>query len=363
MKKIRFSAGHGAGKTYNRGGLFFNEGDENLVFTDLLRKKLNDYEVDAKEIRNERGRTTDYSLSARSSFGSGADLFYSSHSNAGGGRGVEVYLSYQSLNYYEFAKELTEVISKTLGIPNRGVKFRNYNTGRFETYRQARSSKNNWYGELRNNRAKCAIIVEHFFHDSKSDSQQYLGNKDKLATNIVKVIAKHFNLKSKNGLGKSSQTTTSNRKSNNLKSNETIAKEVLNGLWGNGEDRKQRLKNQGYDYAVIQGMVNDLVNGKPTPTPKKSTSQVAREVVNGRWGNGSDRRNRLEKAGYNYNEIQRQVNNLINGYENKPRLKSNETIAREVLKGLWGNGQDRKNRLTKAGYNYNEVQRIVNRLA
>ena len=308
MKIIRFSALHGAVKTYNRGGIFFNEGDENLVFTDLLRKKLNDYEVDAKEIRNERGRTTDYSLSARSSFGSGADLFYSSHSNAGGGRGVEVYLSYQSLNYYEFAKELTEVISKTLGIPNRGVKFRNYNTGRFETYRQAGSGKRNWYGELRNNRAKCAIIVEHFFHDSKSDSQKYLNNKDKLAANIVKVIAKHFNLKSKNGLGASSQTTTSNRKVNNLKSNEI----------------------------------------------------VAREVINGKWGNGSDRRNRLEKAGYNYTEIQRQVNNIINGYENKPNLKSNETIAHEVLQGKWGNGKDRKNRLTKAGYNYSEVQRIVN---
>lgn len=306
MKKIRFSAGHGAGKTYNRGGLYFNEGDENLVFTDLLRKKLNDYEVDAKEIRNERGRTTDYSLSARSSFGSGADLFYSSHSNAGGGRGVEVYLSYQSLNYYEFAKELTEVVSDTLGIPNRGVKFRNYNTGRFETYRQARSSKNNWYGELRNNRAKCAIIVEHFFHDNKSDSQKYLNNKDKLAANIVKVIAKHFNLKSKNGLGTLSQTTTSNRKSN-----EIVAKEVLQGLWGNGSDRKNRLKAQGYDYAVIQGLVNNLVNGKPKSTPKKSTSQVAREVINGKWGNGQDRKNRLTKAGYNYSEVQRIVNSMV----------------------------------------------------
>lgn len=40
--------------------------------------------------------------------------------------------------------------------------------------------------------------------------------------------------------------------------------------------------------------------------------------------------------------------------------KSNEEIAREVLKGLWGNGQERKNRLTAAGYDYNAVQSIVN---
>ena len=40
--------------------------------------------------------------------------------------------------------------------------------------------------------------------------------------------------------------------------------------------------------------------------------------------------------------------------------KSNYDLATEVIQGLWGNGQDRKNRLTKAGYNYNEIQKIVN---
>lgn len=42
--------------------------------------------------------------------------------------------------------------------------------------------------------------------------------------------------------------------------------------------------------------------------------------------------------------------------------KSNEEIAREVLDGKWGNGADRKNRLTKAGYDYDSVQKIVNQL-
>jgi N-acetylmuramoyl-L-alanine amidase len=40
--------------------------------------------------------------------------------------------------------------------------------------------------------------------------------------------------------------------------------------------------------------------------------------------------------------------------------KSNEKIAQEVLKGLWGNGQDRINRLTAAGYDYYAIQNIVN---
>ena len=42
--------------------------------------------------------------------------------------------------------------------------------------------------------------------------------------------------------------------------------------------------------------------------------------------------------------------------------KSVEEIAREVIRGEWGNGEDRKNRLTKAGYNYTEVQAKVNQL-
>jgi hypothetical protein len=57
------------------------------------------------------------------------------------------------------------------------------------------------------------------------------------------------------------------------------------------------------------------------------------------------------------------VNNILSGKKPvaKPVRKTNEQIAEEVIQGLWGNGADRKNRITKAGYNYNEIQKIVNR--
>lgn len=45
-----------------------------------------------------------------------------------------------------------------------------------------------------------------------------------------------------------------------------------------------------------------------------------------------------------------------------PVKKSVDEIAREVLKGLWGNGTDRENKLAAAGYNYSEVQKAVNAL-
>ena len=42
--------------------------------------------------------------------------------------------------------------------------------------------------------------------------------------------------------------------------------------------------------------------------------------------------------------------------------KSVETIAKEVIAGKWGNGADRKARLTAAGYDYAAVQKKVNEL-
>lgn len=43
-------------------------------------------------------------------------------------------------------------------------------------------------------------------------------------------------------------------------------------------------------------------------------------------------------------------------------LKSIDEIAKEVIQGKWGNGTERKDNLTKAGYNYDEVQARVNQL-
>lgn len=53
------------------------------------------------------------------------------------------------------------------------------------------------------------------------------------------------------------------------------------------------------------------------------------------------------------------ITNMINVV--KPKLKPIGTVAKEVIRGDWGNGASRKEALIKAGYNYNEVQREVNR--
>ena len=40
-------------------------------------------------------------------------------------------------------------------------------------------------------------------------------------------------------------------------------------------------------------------------------TQVAKEVIAGKWGNGEERRRKLTAAGYDYNAVQRKVNELL----------------------------------------------------
>ena len=47
--------------------------------------------------------------------------------------------------------------------------------------------------------------------------------------------------------------------------------EVINGNWGNGADRKNALTNAGYDYAVIQSIVNARLGVTPKPSAKYHT--------------------------------------------------------------------------------------------
>ena len=45
------------------------------------------------------------------------------------------------------------------------------------------------------------------------------------------------------------------------KSNEQVAQEVIKGLWGNGQVRKDALRNSGYDYDAVQAIVNKMIRG------------------------------------------------------------------------------------------------------
>lgn len=90
---------------------------------------------------------------------------------------------------------------------------------------------------------------------------------------------------------------------------------------------------------------------------KKTVDELAREVINGKWGNGQERKDKLAAAGYSYGDVQKRVNEIL-----YPPKKSLDEVANEVIRGEWGSGEERYRKLTEAGYNADAVQRKVNQI-
>lgn len=126
----------------------------------------------------------------------------------------------------------------------------------------------------------------------------------------------------------------------------------LNGYSGNLDLNKSYISKATWQkYAGVKASASSIK--KSTTTKKKSNEVIAKEVYDDKWGKGADRKARLTKAGYDYNTIQKLVNELVKKYE---------AIAVEVLAGKWGNDPERTERLTAAGYDAKKIQDIVNRL-
>ena len=63
-------------------------------------------------------------------------------------------------------------------------------------------------------------------------------------------------------------------------------------------------------YSVFDEKGNVVYTGKNTVV-KKTVTELAKEVIAGKWGNGQDRKNRLTAAGYDYTAVQDKVNELL----------------------------------------------------
>ena len=111
-----------------------------------------------------------------------------------------------------------------------------------------------------------------------------------------------------------------------------------------------------FDKNIV--LLDDEEDNSISKNDLKSLNTIANEVVQGLWGNGQERFNRLTDAGYDAEEVQDKVNSLLGG-GNTVDLN---TIANEVVQGLWGNGQERFDNLTTAGYDAQAVQNRVNEL-
>ena len=126
----------------------------------------------------------------------------------------------------------------------------------------------------------------------------------------------------------------------------------------NGQTCDQDYCYVDYPVKIQAAGLNGYAKGSNSAPAKKSNEEIASEVISGKWGNGAERKEKLKKAGYNYSEIQ----SIVNAKVGAPAKKSVDEIAKEVIKGDWGNGTERKARLISAGYDYAAIQRRVNEL-
>lgn len=216
-----------------------------------------------------------------------------------------------------------------------------------------------------NHRNGCNMTVHRDFANKSCPGDYLMSQMSYIASEVNKLSG---------ASGSSSVSGVVNSNPTPNKTLDEVANEVIRGDWGNGSERKERLEAAGYIYSAVQAKVNELLGSpssgdiskpapEPEPTPSYSIDEVAQAVIRGDYGNGSERREKLEAEGYNYSEVQSRVNELYNGGSvSSTPSKSIDTIAREVIRGDWGNGSDRKARLKAAGYNYSEVQARVNAL-
>ena len=63
-----------------------------------------------------------------------------------------------------------------------------------------------------------------------------------------------------------------------------------------------------------------------------------------------------------YIRVSTDYDDRVNELMSKPKLKTVDEIAKEVIQGKWSAGDERKQKLTAAGYDYGKVQTRVNEL-
>ena len=321
----------------------------------LLKKKYLE-QLGVKVITTKSNASQDPALQDRGKKAQGCIAFFSEHSNAVG-NGMNEDIDYVAVYYLvddtttecddfseEIAKKLAPVIAEVMGT-KQGYKIL---TRKSSNDRNGDGIMNdNYYGVLNGARSVgvAGLILEHSFHTNTRTVNWLLNdaNLDKLARAEAECIASTV-LKKNVSLGGNTSTkpTTSNTSTSSKKyyrvqagafSSKVRAENHLNKIKAKGfkdvilvlsgslykiqcgafEDRNRalarraELQKAGFE-ACITTVGGTAVS---TSTPKKSVEQIAKEVIQGKWGNGATRKNKLTQAGYDYNTVQAKVEELL----------------------------------------------------
>lgn len=293
MFKLALNAGHGNNTPGKRcaKSLDPNETKEyvlNKRICDIIQTKLAEYSG-IQVLRIDDGSELSITARAKKANSWGADFYLAIHHNAGlyGGKGggieAYVYLRVDDATK-KWQSDLYNACTQSTGLWGNRV-----------TPQKAAD-----FGELRET-SMPAVLLECGFMDSPDDTPIILTQDfaEKIASACVSVIVQHSG-----AVAKDPETTPTVSKLSNAE----VAQLVIEGKYGNGEERKNRLAAEGYDYNEVQKIVNQLIN---PASAKKSNTEIAKEVIAGKWGNGEERKKKLTAAGYNASAIQKLVNSML----------------------------------------------------
>jgi N-acetylmuramoyl-L-alanine amidase len=242
------------------------------------------------KIYSTRGENENPTLSERGkkAIGNKSDVFISLHTNAVSDSEAASYVC----GFYSVKRKSSEKLCGELvkAVTN---EMEEETTARSKgALTKKNSSGSDYYGVIRhsvagNSPVKHSFIIEHGFHTNRKECEFLMSeaNLKAIARAEAKVLAKYFNLKPK-------ETTAYNVEIGPFKDKNTA------------EIKLAELKKAGFTDAFI---VKSAL--------KKTIEQLAKEIINGDWGNGhATREKNLAEAGwldyYSYEEIRNKVNEL-----------------------------------------------------
>lgn len=142
-----------------------------------------------------------------------------------------------------------------------------------------------------------------------------------------------------------------------------LADEIIAGKYGNGTERISKLKAEGYSDNEINAAQTE-VNKRYEKPAKLSAKELAAKIKTGVYGNGNARKAALKKEGYTDSEIQA-AQDIINSESKKSSKLSASELAKAILRGDYGNGTVRIKKLKSLGYTDTEIkaaQNLVNKM-
>ena len=129
----------------------------------------------------------------------------------------------------------------------------------------------------------------------------------------------------------------------------SVLKEALTDTWGQFQEQ---IEDTGIEWEKFQDRLIEYgkANGKITEEEIKNAKSLE-DVIKSGWLNGNI-----------VSEVLRGFTKGVQTKSMEERIADANKIAREVMRGDWGKGDDRRKRLIEAGYDAAEVQRYVNTL-